>query len=528
MKLSRAARIFLACASGVFLGLSFPNYNLTMLAWVGIAFLILASLDASAKEAPRYGFLHGLFFYPTCLPWIDVVIRQYGNVDPFDAAGILALIGIAGGIILMIFSSSVAFLSRRASRTRAHTRDKSFHIIPGLPIAAAPFLLAPFLWITLEYARTHLPIIGFPWNLTGYAASNNLAFLQIAALAGIWGLSLLIASFNALLAAAAYFRTRRLIAATAITALALIIIALAGPHLIPQAPARYVAHLVQTNFPQSEHYPADWMDTHQNELSQLEQISIDAGRRDPGLIIWPEVPAPFSAADVKFKQLEQDITRTSGDYLLIGVVDWRIGPSQNGAGNLWQASNSAVLYNPAGERAYSYDKIHLVPFGEYVPLRNWIKFAGRLTADISDFTPGKTYNIGRLPGGTFGTFICYEAIFPSEIRNFTKNGAQLLINISNDGWFGRSAAPAQHLMMSRVRAVENRRWLLRDTNNGYTVSVDPYGRIAASLPTDVRSQLDAPFDFRTDSSLYSLLGDWLPWLSILLSLLLLSPKIRST
>ena len=519
MKLSRPVRIFLACASGVFLGLSFPNYNLTMLAWVGIAFLILASLDASAKEAPLYGFLHGLFFYPTCLPWIDVVMRQYGNVDPFDAAGILALIGIAGGIILMIFSSSIAFLSRRATRsaTRAGTRS----IIPGLPARSAAFILAPFLWVTLEYARTHLPIIGFPWNLSGYAASSNLAFLQITALAGIWGLSLLIAAFNSLLAAAAYFRTRRLIAAPAIATLALIVIAIAGPHLIPQAPARYTAHLVQTNFPQSEHYPADWMDTHQNELAQLEQISIDAGRREPGLIVWPEVPAPFSAEDIKFKQVEQDITRRSGDYLLIGVVDWRIGSPQNGPGNLWQASNSAVLYNPDGDRAYSYDKIHLVPFGEYVPLRRWIKFAGRLTADISDFTPGKTYNIGKLPGGSFGTFICYEAIFPSEIRNFTKNGAQLLINISNDGWFGRSAAPPQHLMMARVRAVENRRWLLRDTNNGYTVSIDPYGRIAASLPTDVRSQLDAPFDFRSSRSLYVLLGDWLPWLSILISVALI-------
>ena len=512
MKLSRPVRIILAIASGILLGLSFPDYNLSLLAWIAIALLILASLGASAKEVPLYGFLHGLFFYPTCLPWIDVVMRQYGNVDPFNAAGILALIGIAGGIILMIFSSSIAFLSRRPA-----VKTSATNIITG---PAAPFLLAPFLWVTLEFARTHLPIIGFPWNLTGYAASNNLAFLQITAVTGIFGLSFLIAAFNSLLAAAIYFRNtpraRRVLTATAITTLALILIALAGPRLVPTPTPRYVAHLVQTNFPQSEHYPSDWMTTHQNELTQLEEISIDAGRREPGLIIWPEVPAPFSAEDVKFLQVERAITSRSGDYLLIGVVDWRVAPGQQ-----WQASNSAVLYDPIGARVYSYNKIHLVPFGEYVPLRNWIKFAGRLTADISDFTPGTTYTIGTVSGGRFGTFICYEAIFPSEIRNFVKNGAQLLINISNDGWFGRSAAPPQHLMMSRVRAVENRRWLLRDTNNGFTVSVDPYGRIVASLPTDVRGQLDAPYDFRSDRSLYVLLGDWLPWLSLLISIALL-------
>jgi apolipoprotein N-acyltransferase len=126
-----------------------------------------------------------------------------------------------------------------------------------------------------------------------------------------------------------------------------------------------------------------------------------------------------------------------------------------------------------------------------------------------------------LPGGTFGTFICYEAIFPGEIRRFAANGAQLLINISNDGWFGRSAAPAQHLMMSRVRAVESRRWLLRATNNGYTAAIDPYGRIVASLPTDIRGQLEAPYGFRSDVTPYARFGDWFAWLCVIASVALL-------
>jgi apolipoprotein N-acyltransferase len=129
--------------------------------------------------------------------------------------------------------------------------------------------------------------------------------------------------------------------------------------------------------------------------------------------------------------------------------------------------------------------------------------------------------VGQLPDGKFGTFICYEAIFPGEVRQFTANGAELLINISNDGWFGRSSAPAQHLMMARVRAVESRRWLLRDTNNGFTAAIDPYGRTVASLPTDVRAELDAPYAFRSDVTPYARFGDWFSWLCVIASIALI-------
>jgi apolipoprotein N-acyltransferase len=233
-------------------------------------------------------------------------------------------------------------------------------------------------------------------------------------------------------------------------------------------------------------------------------------------VIWPEVPAPFTFTEPAFAQRAERIAREAGNYFLVGVVDWKVAP-----GGKWLAFNSAVLLNPAGERVYSYNKIHLLPFGEYVPLRGWLTFAKKLTADISDFTPGSEYSIARLPQGKFGTFICYEAIFPSEVRHFTADGAQLLVTISNDGWFGRSSAPEQHMAMARVRAVENRRWLLRDTNNGYTESIDPYGRTAAQLQLDIRSQLDAPYDFRSDITPYVRFGDWFSWLCIIVTVILI-------
>jgi apolipoprotein N-acyltransferase len=247
----------------------------------------------------------------------------------------------------------------------------------------------------------------------------------------------------------------------------------------------------------------------------------------PSLIVWPEVPAPFSMQDPNFSQRALKIARDSASDFLVGIVDWK----RDSAGK-WGASNTATLLDPAGRRIFTYDKIHLVPFGEFVPYRRLLWFAGRLTADIGDFTPGSSYGVGKLPGGTFGVFICYEAIFPAQVRQYTLHGAQLLINVSNDGWFGRSSAPAQHLMMARVRAVENRRWLLRDTNNGFTASIDPYGRVIAELPTDVRTELDAPYGFRTGLSPYVRFGDWFAWVCVIVSLAILifvrrAPKLNT-
>ena len=146
--------------------------------------------------------------------------------------------------------------------------------------------------------------------------------------------------------------------------------------------------------------------------------------------------------------------------------------------------NSALLFNSQGQRIFSYDKIHLVPFGEYEPFPLIHEVVNRVSDEVGGFRKGQTYGVGPLPGGySLGVFICYEAIYPGEIRRFAADGATLLVNISNDGWFGRSAAARQHLLMARVRAVENRRWLLRVTNNGYTASVDPYGRMYEPLPT---------------------------------------------
>jgi apolipoprotein N-acyltransferase len=372
----------------------------------------------------------------------------------------------------------------------------------------------------MEFGMMHLPAIGFPWDLLGYVAAGNLVFVQLTAITGIFGLSLIVASYSALAAWVVVQLSQRCRSGLTIwigASALLILVAVAGPRFIPQARADHVAHLVQTNFPVALEYPSDWMQAHGAEMDKLEALSIGAGQKEAGVVVWPEVPAPFSFRDGNFRARAKRIAIGAGNGFLVGVVDWRSTLYFGGEA----AYNSAALLGPDGNEIFMYDKIHLVPFSEYVPWRNWFFFAKDLTGLIGDFQHGTQYKVGHISGGPFSVYICYEAIFPNEVRRFTLAGAQLLVNISDDGWFGGSGAPEQHLAMARVRAVENRRWLLRDTNDGITVSVDPYGRIAAQMPAHIRGQLDAPYAFRADLTPYARWGDWLPWMCVLFALVLL-------
>jgi apolipoprotein N-acyltransferase len=499
MALSKTVRLLLALASGIALALAYPSFNLPLFGWIAPALLILAVVGTR----PRFGFLlgwvHGVACYGLSLPWFYTVMRHYGPLPVAQAAGVFALVIVVTSLFRALFGAVIAWLGESAPERACFA--------------------SPFLWVALEFAFMHLSAIGFPWNLLGYVAAGNLALVQITALTGIFGLSLLVAAYSALVAWAAlrFFNHRcrtGLIALAASTA-ALVAIGLAGPRLVPQAPADRVAHLVQTNFPVALSYPSDWMQTHAAEMDELESISISAAQKSPGVVVWPEVPAPFSLQDGNFHARAVRIARGAGNGFLVGVIDFKsLGNGQSAP------TNSAALLGPNGELDFLYDKIHLVPFSEYVPWRSWLFFANDLTSMIGDFQHGTQYKVGEISGGRFSAYICFEAIFPNEVRRFTQAGAQLFINISDDGWFGGSGAPGQHLAMARVRAVENRRWLVRDTNDGVTVSVDPYGRIVARLPEHVRGELDAPYAFRSDLTPYARWGDWLPWLCVLAALVL--------
>jgi apolipoprotein N-acyltransferase len=309
----------------------------------------------------------------------------------------------------------------------------------------------------------------------------------------------------------------------------LLIVMLVGPRLVPEAQAHHFARAVQVNFPEAPEYPSDWFQKNAAQLQEIEKLSLAPSAEKPDILVWPEAPAPFSFEDAQFAKIASSLAIRFGHPFLAGVIEWKtpVDPSDRVPPGRFVPYNSALLVDPQGQRVFVYDKNHLVPFGEYEPFPLIHKVVTSVSEEVGGFHKGNKYAVGRLPGGnTFGVFICYEAIYPNEVRQFAANGAQLLLNISNDGWFGRSAAAEQHLHMARVRAVENRRWIVRVTNNGYTVSVDPYGRIIEPLPPDVRAAADLPYDFRTDETIYTRFGDWFAWLCVIVSVILLMIPLK--
>jgi len=235
---------------------------------------------------------------------------------------------------------------------------------------------------------------------------------------------------------------------------------------------------------------------------------------NPGLIIWPESPAPFFIADPRLQRWLVAMAQDKNSYLVVGSL----GETQEVNGNQ-QLLNSALVMDPHGNMVGRYDKIHLVPFGEYVPFQNLLFFAKKLTREVGDFARGSQRKVFDLGGVHAGIFICYESVFPDEVREFTANGAQVLINISDDLWYGETGAPAQHLQMARMRAVENYRWILLATNNGTTASIDPLGRVVKQSPRNVRTAMVAPFSPQTESTFYSRYGDVFAWACVVISLL---------
>jgi apolipoprotein N-acyltransferase len=502
-------RLLISAIAGAGLSLSFTWMYLPVYAWVSIGVLMMMALGARPRVAYFCGHLHAVAFVLSSVPWIAEVLAVHGGMSRLAGWGVLLLIATAWGVLTGGFAWTVNRIARK-SVTQA-------------------CVAAPFLWVTFEFARAHLPEISFPWNLLGYSAAQNLALAQVTTVTGIYGLSFVMVAFNALLGWADAARSASLAKRFGpivgfIAALLLASFAFKG--LVPAAAANHFARAVQPNFPEVESYPSNWFETYAADMDELEQLSLAASAHPADLVIWPEAPAPFSWQDHQFSERASALAIRAGHPFLAGVIEWK--SEMLASGRLGQAPyNSAVLVDPQGQRVFVYDKRHLVPFGEYEPFPLIHRVVQSVSDEVGGFHKGIVASVGSLPGGyKFGVYICYEAIYPGEIREFAAKGANLLINISNDGWFGKSAAADQHLRMARVRAVENRRWVLRVTNSGLTAAIDPYGRVYQSIPRDVRGAVDLPYDFRTGITLYTKFGDWFAWMCVLVSVILLTNTFR--
>ena len=480
----------------------FPLPGVYVLCWFALAPMLVALLRARPAgelevagsvrllpATPGQGFLLGyacgiLWYAGTCY-WIYDTMRNFGGLSAPEAALALFLFCCYLGLYHGFFG---LFISLLAGSGRDFRR---------------PLVLAPFLWVAVELARTR--ITGFPWNLLGIAQVDNLALSRIAASTGVYGISFEIALVNVALAAA-FLVPRQKRFALLCAALAAAAVLQAGRLVdAPPSKADRSALLVQQNIPVS----ADWnqptyLQQTIHQLTELSENSVAANQTAKiDLLVWPESPAPFFTNDPGFREAISAMSLATKTWTIAGSIG-----IERSVGTPAKPFNSAALVSPAGNWTARYDKMHLVPFGEYLPYPSLFAFAGGLTKEVGEFGHGVSRQALDAGGEKVGVFICYESIFPDEVRQFADQGAQVFVNISNDGWYGDSGAYAQHLNQTRMRAIENNRWLLSATDTGVTASIDPLGRVVARIPRKEREALVAPYALTSVTTFYTRHGDW--------------------
>ena len=497
--------------------LIFPLPGLYVLSWVAFAPLIVALLRARPAGAlevdgsvhlqpakPGQAFLlayiSGILWYAGTCYWIFDTMHQFGGMSTPLALLALFLFCLYLGLYHGLFGLLLSFAFGPGRDNR-------------LALAAAPFL-----WVGVELARTL--VTGFPWNLLGTAQVDNISLSRITTWTGVYGVSFEIMLVNVAVAAA-FLVTRKKRNVLLMASLSAAAVLQAGRLVdAPALPADRAALLVQENLPVDTTWTRDM---YERTLRELIDLSVKAaGTSAPGsnpgkvdLIVWPESPAPFFINDPLFRNPVSEMARETHTWVVTGAIGST--PVMQGGKSASQVFNSAALVSPSGDWTARYDKVHLVPFGEYLPFPQVFAFAGGLTKEVGEFQHGAS----RAPldaGGTLlGIFICYESVFPGEVRQFADDGAQVLVNLSNDGWYGDSGAYAQHLNQTRMRAIENDRWLLSATNTGVTASIDPYGRTVARLPRKERDALVAPYALTSVTTFYARHGDRFAWLCAIIS-----------
>jgi apolipoprotein N-acyltransferase len=507
--------------------LIFPLPGLYILSWFALAPLILAVLrarpageleiDGSVKlraASPGQAFLLAyvcgvLWFAGTCY-WIFGTMRQFGGMSTPLALLALFLFCLYLGLYLGLFGLLLGLMAG-----------------PGRDYRRA-LVAAPFLWVATELARTR--ITGFPWNLLGTAQVDNVPLCRIATWTGVYGISCEIVLVNVAVAAA-FLVPRQKRAALLVAALAAAAVLQSG-QLVEPPPAvgNREALLVQQNIPIAVRWPPDYFDRTLNDLTSLTLKSVadsaaqastgqassgQSSTTKPDLIIWPESPAPFYTNDPRFRTAISEMARRADTWVVTGSIG-TAPATKSGAHEL--IFNSAVIVSSTGEWTGRYDKVHLVPFGEYLPFPSLFSFAGGLSKEVGEFEPGGSRVPLDATDEKLGVFICYESVFPDDVRQFAGQGAQVFVNISNDGWYGDSGAWSQHVNQTRMRAIENERWVLSAANTGLTGSIDPYGRMVVRAPRKDRTTLVAPYALTYVTTFYSRHGDWFAMLCAIISL----------
>lgn len=515
------ARLVLALLSGFLLAASFPNFGQGWLAWVGFVPLLLAVRGRSVRAAACHGWIAGVVFFLVSIYWIPDTISNFTSIPPILAKGVLLLLAAVAAYSFALLAGVLEWLAA-AGISRV--------------------LAAPILWVVLEWMRGFV-IAEFPWNLMGYSQLGHLPMAQVADLGGVYLVSAVLVLSNAALAEAVSRQREGLREglATQILLAALCPILLWGYghwrlaqlESIPYRGSIRVG-VAQGNIAQDQKWDTDLRDRILAQYLKLTNQAVDAGAQ---LVAWPEAALPFYfRRDMRSMDLVR-LARERGVDLLVGAP----GVEESSKGS-FTPYNQAWLIRADGDVVGPYNKIQLVPFGEYIPLGGLFGLIEVAVQSIGEFGRGTEHTIfetavpspipGAAPTGEkrparFATLICYEGIFPSLAREFAAAGAEFLVNISNDAWYGDTSAPQQHLRMAAMRAIENRIPLIRSTNTGISAYVTDTGAIGPTSALFQEAMLVEAVLLRDVPSFYRSYGDvFLHVCQMLLFMLLLVAGVR--
>jgi apolipoprotein N-acyltransferase len=495
-----------AAVSGILLAASFPTIGLPYLAWIALVPLFISLKDRTVRQGFWLSGITGLFYFTGTVHWVTNSIHFYGNVPILPASLVTLLLCAFLALYPALFGAAAVSLKK----------DR-----PALFVIAAPAL-----WTALELARTYV-FSGFPWSLLGYSQYTVLPIIQFADITGVYGVSFLIVLVNA--AVAEFSMNRRNWQVVAATALVLALVLGYGSARLraPEQGEGITISVVQGNIEQDK----KWDPAYQAEtIAVYKRLTREGLAQRPDLVIWPETATPFYFGGEyrNDKPLTADLVEFVKENkvpLLFGSPTYEVKPTRQIVGR-----NSAFLLSGEGRVEATYHKIHLVPFGEYVPLKKVLFFVEKMVQAIGDFEAGDQYKVMTIPYGgpgqkkeaTLCTVICYEIIFPDLVRRFVDNGARIVTTVTNDAWFGKTAAPFQHFSMAVLRAVENRVPVARAANTGISGFIDSKGNILETSGIFIEAHLTHKLVPGSDKTFYTKFGDLFSYACVIFTLVLLA------
>lgn len=500
--------VALASLSGILLAAAFPTLNLHFLAWIALVPLLLALKEQSSRNGFWIGGITGLVYFAGTVHWVTNSVHFYGGVPAIPASLITLLLCAYCALYPALFGAAAVHLWKN--------HGKLF------------FIAAPALWTALELARTYV-FSGFPWSLLGYSQYLALPVIQIADITGVYGVSFLIVLVNAAVSEAAMERKKSTVLSLAAGAVVMAIVLGYGfvKLRVSESSERITISVVQGNIEQDK----KWDPAYQAEtFGVYKRLTREAFKDHPDLVLWPETATPFyfnsnSPVDSAMTRDLVSFVKQNKVPLLFGSPTYEVKPNREIYGR-----NSAFLLSADGQVEGTYHKIHLVPFGEYVPLKNILFFVGKMVQAIGDFQAGDRYTVMAIPHQQsktlVSTVICYEIIFPDLVRRFVSEGATVITTVTNDAWFGKTAAPLQHFSMAVLRAVENRVPVARAANTGISGFIDAQGNILVTSDIFTEARLTRTLTPGGKKSFYTRYGDLFSYACAIFILLLLAIRPR--